>query len=33
MTSLALLGTAVLASAAPALRAARVDPMASLKAE
>jgi len=32
-TSLALLGTAVLASAAPALHAARVDPMASLKAE
>ena len=33
VTSLALLGTAVLASAAPALHAARVDPMASLKAE
>ena len=33
MTSLVLLGTAVLASAAPALRAARVDPLASLKAE
>lgn len=33
MTSLALLGTAVLASAAPAVRAARLDPIASLKAE
>jgi putative ABC transport system permease protein len=33
VTVLALLGTAVLASAAPALRAARVDPIAALKAE
>jgi putative ABC transport system permease protein len=33
MTSLALLGTAVLASAAPAVRAARIDPIASLTAE